>query len=201
MRHFVSAILVLMLSLAPALGYDAAGQAVIDRLKAGKLVTATELAGLMMGAERWCYNQRDDECGWSDIYLSADAEGAEYEMSHAWNEKVDIALVDRGEFREDRYFCETDNDWVRSIRAYSRDDGVALEGRELASMRKAIAELLPAEKGGACFDYLYRGHDEAAQTITLLQRQFRDGVHAPEQDAEVTLHFDAETAENLGWYW
>lgn len=201
MRHIVAAILALLMSVAPALAYDAASQAVIDRLKSGKLISASELAALMMGAERWCYNQRDDECGWSEIYLSADADGAEYELSHAWNGEVDIALIDRGAFRDGRYFCETDTDWVRSIRAYSRADGTAIEGRELAALRREIAGLLPTEKSSECFDYLYRGHDKAAQTITLLQRQFTGAVHAPEADAEVTLHFDKERAENLGWSW
>lgn len=201
MRHIVSVVLLLVMSAVPTFAYDAASQAVIDRLKSGKLVSVSELAGLMMGAERWCYNQRDDECDWSEIYLSADADGAEYELSHAWNEEVDIALIDRGEFRDGRYFCEAGSDWLPSLRAYSRAGGTAIEGRELAALRKAVAELLPTEKSSACFDYLYRGHDAAAQTITLLQRQFTGGVHAPEGDAEVTLHFDKESAENLGWYW
>ncbi len=186
---------------APGLAYDAGSQALVDRFKVGKLVRPADLATLMMGAERWCYNQQGYDCGWSDIYLSADADGASYELTNPWSESIDISFVDRGEFRNERYFCEMGMDWVPSLRAFGRADGLAIEGRDLAALRDEIAVLVQAEDSSDCFDYIYRGHDAAEQTITLLQRQFVGGVHAQDRDATVTLHFDKLKADNLGWYW
>ena len=45
------------------------------------------------------------------------------------------------------------------------------------------------------------GADADAQTITLLQRQWRDGAHVREQDADVTLHFNGADADALSLRW
>src|SRR5690606_12977794 len=127
-------------------------QAIIDRFKPGKRLPLAELASLMLGAERWCYNQQDGECAWSDIYLWADESGAGYELSNPWSEAVDISLVDRGVFRDDRYFCEAGFDWIASVRAYSREDGLAIEGRDLHRLREDIAAMMQIEGADDCFD-------------------------------------------------
>lgn len=201
MRSVAIILAALLAGTAPGMAYDEASQAVIERFKPGKLVPPAELVTLMMGAERWCYEKQGDECGWSDIYLSADETGASYELTNAWNETVIISMVDRGEFRDERYFCEMGLDWVPSLRAFSSADGVTIEGRELAALRDEIAPLVEADQSADCFDYIYRGHNADAQTVTLLQRQFVGGAHAEDMDAIVTLHFDPDTARSLGWYW
>ncbi|ODT76818.1 MAG: hypothetical protein ABS76_30055 [Pelagibacterium sp. SCN 64-44] len=184
----------------PAAGYDADSQAVIDRFKPGKLVPIADVGVLMMGAERWCYNQQGSECAWSDIYLWVEGDRVGYELSNPWSEGVDISFVDEAEFRDGRYICETGFDWLPSVRAFVRGDGMAIEGRDLAALKAEIATMADIGGAGDCFDYLYRGHDAEAQTVTLLQRQFVGGVHEPVNDAEVTLHFDKAKADGLGWY-
>ncbi|ODT69375.1 MAG: hypothetical protein ABS75_16825 [Pelagibacterium sp. SCN 63-23] len=200
MRRSVLLLALCLVGTAPGLAFDAESQAVIDRMKAGKLVPISGIATLMMGAERWCYRQQGDECAWSDIYLSVDETGASYEISNPWSQDVDISFVDAGIFRDDRYICEAGTEWISSVRAYSRDDGLALEGRELHALKAEIAQVSDG-RDADCFDYLYQAADSAAQTVTLLQRQHRDGVTDPANDAIVTLHFDKDTAEGLGWYW
>lgn len=188
------------LGLVPVLAYDAASQALVDRFKPGKLVPIADVGALMLGAERWCYNQRDNECAWSDIYLSVSDDVVRYELSNPWSETVDISFVAEGEFRSGRYICETGYDWISSVRAYIRNDGMAIEGRELEALKQEIADYVDIGNQSDCFDYLYAGHDAGAQTISLTQRHFVGGVHDPANDAGVTLHFDKATAEDLGWY-
>lgn len=201
MRRVAIILAALVAGTVPAMAYDADSQAVIERFKPGKLVRPADLATLMMGAERWCYEQQGDECGWSDIYLSADETGVSYELTNAWNDSVVISLVDRATFRDERYLCELGLDWVPSLRAFSSADGTTIEGRDLAALRDEIAPLVEADQSADCFDYIYREHDADAQTVTLLQRQFVGGVHAEDMDATVTLHFAHDTARRLGWYW
>lgn len=200
--RFVTIILAAVLAgTAPGMAYDAASQAVIERFKPGKLVLSADLAILMLGAERWCYEQQGTDCGWSDIYLSADETGVSYELTNAWNDSVVISMVDRAAFRDERYLCELGLDWVPSLRAFSSADGTTIEGRDLAALRDEIAPLVEADQSADCFDYIYRGHDADAQTVTLLQRQYVDGTHAEDMDAMVTVHFAPGTARSLGWYW
>jgi len=184
-----------------ALAQDAASQAVIDRMKAGKLIAIGDVATLMMGSERWCYRLQEGNCAWSDIYLEVTETGATYEISNPWSEEVDISFVDQGVFRQDRYICETGNDWVPSVRAYEREDGTAIEGRALAALKVEIAGIVTVEDDDDCFDYLYQHQDKAAETVTLLQRHYIDGETDPADDALVTLYFDKEAADALGWYW
>lgn len=200
--HRLALLLVLALCGAlPSLGQDAQSQAVIDRTKAGKLMAISDVAVLMMGAERWCYNQQEGNCAWSDIYLSVDADGASYEISNPWSEETDISFVDQAAFREDRYICEIGFDWVPSVRAYERDDGNAIEGRALATLKAEIYSQVTLEDNDDCFDYHFQGQDKAARTVTLSQRHYIDGATDPTNDSVVTLHFDAESAAALGWYW
>ena len=185
----------------PAAAQDAGSQAVIDRMKAGKLIPISDVAVLMMGSERWCYRLQEGNCAWSDIYLAVSETDATYEISNPWSEEVDIAFVDRGVFRQDRYICETGNDWVPTVRGYERADGTAIEGRALAALKEEIYSIVSVEDDDDCFDYLYQHQDKAAETVTLLQRHYIDGKTDPADDALVTLYFDADAAAELGWYW
>ena len=65
-------------------------------------------------------------------------------------------------------------------------------------MKRAIAASRPdLESYDDCFDYLYLSSDADQQVVTLLQRQYVDGVHDAANDVEVTVHFDAEDAAGL----
>ena len=185
----------------PAAAQDAGSQAVIDRMKAGKLIPISAVAVLMMGSERWCYRLQEGNCAWSDIYLSTSAKGATYEISNPWSEDVDISFIDEGVFKDDRYICETGLNWVPTVRAYGRESGTAIEGRELAALKEEIYGVVTVEDDDDCFDYLFQHQDKAAETVTLLQRQYVDGQTDPANDALVTLYFNKEAADALGWYW
>jgi len=187
--------------MSPAVAQDAASQAVIDVTKAGKLIPISDVAVLMMGAERWCYRLQEGNCAWSDIYLAVSETDATYEISNPWSEEVDISFVDRGVFKDDRYICETGNDWVPTVRGYERADGTAIEGRALAALKEEIYAMVTVADDDDCFDYLYQHQDKAEETVTLLQRHYIDGETDPADDALVTLYFDAEAAGDLGWYW
>lgn len=200
MKRFLAALALALVPIFPALAFDDASQGVIDRAKVGKLLPITDVATLMMGAERWCYNQQDNECAWSDIYLSTSADGATFEISHPWSDAADIAFVSEGVFRDGRYICENAFNWVPSVRAYQRGDGWALEGRELAALKDEIASAVDFSDDHACFDYIYRGHDANEETITLLQRDYAGPDGEVLGEATVTLHFDRDTADELGWY-
>lgn len=201
MHRFAVLVAITLVGSVPALGFDADSQAVIDHLKVGKHLPIASIATLMRGSERWCYNLRDGNCAWSDIYLDVTDTGAKYEISNPWNEKVDISSVDQGVFKEGRYICETSFDWVPSVRAFDRESGSAIEGRALETLRQEISAAVDTSQSADCFDYVYRGADADEQTVTLLQRQYVDGVTDPANDAEVTLYFDKDAAEALGWYW
>lgn len=202
MRHLLLVATALTLfGASAAAAFDEATQSVIDRhKKGGKPVSMTDVAGLMQASERWCYAEMDGTCSWSDIYVEVTDAGAVFEIGNAWSETADIVFTDRGTFKDDRYICETGDDWVPTMRAFSRQDGSALGGRELWALK---TEVTAAIAGGTvdCFDYLYRSSYADAQTITLLQRQYTDDVYDPNMDTEVTLHFDAADAAKLTWRW
>lgn len=201
MRALALSLVLILAGAAPSLGFDAESQALIERMKAGKLVPISDVATLMMGSERWCYKQQENNCAWSDIYLSVSESGATYEISNPWSEEVDISFIDEGVFKQDRYICETGADWVPTVRAFGREDGTAIEGRDLAALKDEIHSQIDVSDDDDCFDYLYQGSDAAAQTVMLLQRQYVDGETDPANDAVVTLYFDKAAADNLGWYW
>lgn len=189
------------IAVAPGLAQDAASQAVIDGMKAGKLMEISDVAVMMMGAERWCYNEQEGNCAWSDIYLSVSETGAVYEISNPWSQDIDISFVDQGVFKDNRYICEAGSDWVPTVRAFGREDGTAIEGRDLAALKEEIYGVVTPEDADDCFDYLYQHQDKSAETVTLLQRHYMDGETDPANDALVTLYFDKEAADALGWYW
>lgn len=201
MRLPALSMVLLLAGAAPGLGFDADTEAVLDRVKAGKLVRMDDVAVLMMGAERWCYNERDGACGWSDVYLSVDGDMARYEISNPWSEDIDISFVDNGVLRDNRYICETGFDWVPSVRAYDRDTGDAIEGRALEALRQEIMGVVTTANNSDCFDYLYQGAAPDKQIITLVQRQYVEGATDKANDAVVSLYFDTDAAQALGWYW
>ena len=201
MRRIALSVALILAGTLSGQAFEAQSQAVLDRLKSGKLVHIDDVATLMMGSERWCYHERDGECSWSDIYLNIEGDQATYEISNPWSETIDISFVDRGEFRDNRYICEVGFDWVPSVRAYSREDGNAIEGRALEDLRREIRDYVTPQSNSDCFDYLYQGADADAEIVTLLQRQYTDGVTDPANDAVVKLYFNKDAAEALGWYW
>jgi hypothetical protein len=201
MRLPVLSVALLLAGAVPGLAFDTDTENALGRMKAGKLVPASEIAVLMRGAERWCYHQQENNCSWSDIYLSVDDDLLRYEISNPWNEDVDISFVDQGVFKDNRYVCEVGFDWVPSVRAFSREDGNAIEGRALEALRQEIRDYVTTADNADCFDYVYQGADSETQIVTLLQRQYTDGVTDPLNDAVVTLFFDKAVADELGWYW
>ena len=199
MRPLFACLAISLCVLSPALAFDAGTEDVLGRMKGGKLVPITDIATLMRNSERWCYAQEDGACSWSDIYLDVTEEGATYEIGNAWSADYDVIFTDRGTFRDGRYICETGYDWVPTLRAINRADGSALNGRPLWSIKTEIGE--GRSEGIDCFDYILKGSDAEAETITLLQRQFTDGATDTSNDVTVTLHFNADTAAALTWYY
>ena len=200
MRHLLAALAVTLLSVGPAVAFAPDTADVLTRVKAGKPVKIEDVATMMRDSERWCYKQADGHCAWSDIYLQVTADGALYEISHAWSATEDISLIDKGEFRDNRFICETGFDWVPSVYVTRRSDGVAVGGRAL----QAIKDGLDPSRGRSsllCFDYIYLRSDEAAQTVTLRQRSHDGDTMLPDDDAEVTLHFDPASAAALTQAW
>ena len=201
MRLPVATLILLLAGAAPGLAFDADSQAVLDRLKTGKLVQIDDVAVLMRGSERWCYAEQEGNCSWSDIYLSVEGTEAKYEISNPWSEDIDISFVDHGELRDERYICEVGFDWIPSVRAYDRESGDAIEGRRLEELRQEIYSTIDTSLNSDCFDYRYLGADAETEIVTLLQRQYVDGETDPTNDVEVKLYFDPDAAEALGWYW
>jgi hypothetical protein len=200
--RFLAVILALWaVATASVVAQDEQSQAVMDRIKAGKLMPISDVAVLMMGSERWCSREQEGNCAWSDIYLEVTETGATYEISNPWSEEVDISFVDQGIFKDGRYICETGHDWVPTVRAYGREDGTAIEGRDLAALKQEIAEQVDTSDDDDCFDYLYQHQDKDAETVTLLQRHYIDGETDPANDALVTLYYNKDAAADLGWYW
>ncbi len=200
MRALALALAAVVTSGLPAVALDTASQQVVERLKPGKRLAIEDVGSLMMGSERWCYNELNGQCAWTDIYLDVTEDGARYEIGNAWDDTVDIVSVDEGVFRDGRYICETNFDWVPTVRAFLRDDGSALFGRDLEHLRQEIRSNLSGERNG-CFDYVYRSHDVEAETVTLLQRQYDDGIYNEAGDALVTLYFNKADADALKWAW
>jgi hypothetical protein len=200
MKMLFAAMAITLATGSAALAFDADTQAVIDRHKANKPVSMTDVATLMRSSEQWCYTIEDHSCAWTDIYLDVTDTGVTYEIGNAWDEETDIAFTDEGEFRDNRYICETGKDWVPTVRATRRSDDSVIAGRQLWDLKN---EIYAIREGATqdCFDYLYLRSDANQQTITLLQRQYTDDVHLEGNDVEVSLHFDAEDAAGLTWRW
>ncbi|KFC64384.1 hypothetical protein FF80_03006 [Devosia sp. LC5] len=190
----------LLAATSAALGFDSRTQGIIDDYKSGKLIRIADVAHLMASSERWCYVEEEGTCSWSDIYLDVDKSGAEFEIGNAWDQDIDIAFTDRGEFRDGRYICETGLDWVPAVRATKRSDGSAIGGRELAQLKSEIAGL-QSDESKDCFDYLFVSADAENQTLKLTQRQYIDDIHDTARDTEVTIHFDEAAAKALSYRW
>ena len=200
MTRIAGALALTLLAAFPALAFEPDTEAVVERYKAFKVVTATDLATLMRQSELWCYAESDGQCSWSDVYLDVSDRDARFEISNAWSETADISFIDQGVFNEQNQICETGDDWRPSVHARNRSDGKAIVGREL----EAIKDELLANRTETvidCFDYLYQSSDPARQTVTLLQRQYTKGEHQPSGDVVVTLHFDPENAQALKLSW
>lgn len=200
MRRLIACLVAVLAGTAPALAFDDATQDVLDRMKTGKLVPIADVGALMMSSERWCYFEDNGTCRWSDIYLEVTASSATFEIGNAWNADYDIRFIDKGMLEDGRYICETGDDWVGSVRADRRSDGSSVNGRELATLKADIETNRSAESID-CFDYVLQGSDPEAETITLLQRQYADGVTDPANDVPVTLHFNPREAASLTWLW
>ena len=200
MKPLLAAIALSLISASAGLAFDGATEAVIAEQKVGKPVPITAVAELMQSSERWCYAEAEGSCAWTDVYLSVTAEAADYEIANAWNENIDIALIDTGRFENGTSICDTQTDWLPSVRATRRVDQRLIEGRALRDLKAEIAEVVGVQQLD-CFDYIYRGADRSARTITLLQQQSHNGEHDPAQDTLVTLHFDPEAAARLTLRW
>ena len=96
MKIVLAAIALSLMPLSTALAFDATTAAVIAGQKIGKPVAIADVAALMEGSARWCYVEDAGSCAWTDVYLAVTTEGAEYEIGNAWDDSVDIALIDHG---------------------------------------------------------------------------------------------------------
>jgi hypothetical protein len=200
MKMLFAALAITLTTGSAALAFDADTQSVIDRHKANKPVSMTDIATLMRSSEQWCYINQDHSCSWTDIYLDVTTKGVSYEIGNAWDADTDIAFTDEGVFKDNRYICETGKDWVPTVRATRRSDDSVIGGRQLWELKTAIYVTRDSDTVD-CFDYLYLRSDPDQQTITLLQRQYTDDVHLEGNDVEVSLHFNAEDAAGLTWRW
>ncbi|QDZ11507.1 hypothetical protein [Devosia ginsengisoli] len=200
MKTLLAALAIATVTASTAMAFDADSQAIIDRHKSGKLVAIHDVATLMRSSAQWCYLNQDHTCAWTDIYLDVTDTGATFEIGNAWDADTDIAFTDKGVFEDDRYICETDYDWVPSVRATRRSDGSVITGRLLWDLKADIYAIRAGDIQN-CFDYLYLRADPDYEQITLLQRQYADGVHDETRDVEVTLHMNSEDAAGLSWRW
>ena len=160
----------------------------------------TDMATLMRASEKWCYDNQDHSCAWTDIYLEVTDTDVTYEIGNAWDAQTDIAFTDEGVFRDDRYICETGKDWVPTVRATRRSDGSVIGGRLLWALKAEIQANLAGDTVD-CFDYVYLVNNADQQVVRLLQRQYAGDVHVEGNNVEVTLHMNAEDAAGLSWRW
>ena len=197
MKTLLAALALTLATGSAALAFDTDTQAIIDRHKSVKLVAIKDVAHLMRESAQWCYDNQDGSCAWSEIYLDVRDSGATFELSNAWDAELDYAMTDEALFEGDKA-CQTGLNWLPSLRAIRRSDGGPVGGRILHDFRLAMAEARPdLEAYDDCFDYLYLSSAADQQVVTLLQRQYVDGVHDAANDVEVTVYFDAEDAAGL----
>lgn len=195
MKALLAAMAIILFASPAAWSFDASIGAITSQYKAQKLLKAADIAQLMRLSERWCYAEEAGQCAWSDIYLEVTGQDFRMEISNAWSETIDISFIDRGVFADNNQICESGGDWQPSIHARNRTDGTAIGGRELAAIKAEVGT--NSDDPIDCFDYLYQSADATAQTVTLLQRQYVDGVHKSDGDVTVTLHFDPASAAAL----
>jgi hypothetical protein len=198
MKTLLAVAALTLLGATPAFAFDQSITDIISRLKANKPMNTTDVSQLMSSSERWCYYEEDGSCSWSDIYLDVTEAGALYEIGNAWDADIDLIFTDTGVFKDGRYICETGVNWVPTLRANRRSDGSPIGGRALYDIKLEV-EANNADAVIDCFDYTFVSSDAAAQTVTLMQRQYTDDAYLPDRDAPVTIHFDPETAAALTW--
>lgn len=193
--------LVLCAALSIALGGPAAAfepelGELVSRLKPNKPVRGDVLGTLMAESRIWCYEAEGTTCGWTDRYLSADATGAEFELSYAWTPGT-VITVTNGLVITGDSACYSGIDYVETLTA--RRDGQAVTGKALDKLKGELRAVLePNAAVELCFDYTLLSVDEQAGTLTLRQREYSDGVYLGEEsDVDVVLHFDATSADAL----
>ncbi|KKC31881.1 hypothetical protein [Devosia psychrophila] len=197
MKTLLAGMAITLAASTAALAFDAETQAIIDKHKAGKLVVIADVAHLMLASAKWCYDDQDHSCAWTEVYLEVTDSAATFELGNSWDAETDYALTDEGAFNDNK-ICQTGMNWVPNLRGTRRSDGTSIGGRQLHALKQAVAESRPdLESYDDCFDYLYVSSDPAQQLVTLRQRQYVDGVHDPLNDVEVTVHFNAEDAAGL----
>lgn len=201
MKPFVFAALLLATACTGAVAMDAEAETLARGYKGGKDMPISDVATLMRLSERWCYNQQDMTCAWSDIYLDVTDIGAVYEVTSLWDPEREITLTDFGAFEEDRFICEIAPRTGEALRARTVD-GTEIGGRDLWDLKGEIAAHFAADtQGPLCFDYAFVGLSIPDDTITLTQRTWRNDSTDPAEDAEVTIHFDPATAAALTTRW
>lgn len=193
---FVAFAAVLALS-APALALDDNSEAVVTRLKAGKIVKIADVATFMRGSEKWCYLEDAGSCAWTDIYLDVTDRSAQYEGGAAWNDTTDINVVHDTVFKDGRYICEIAEKAAPTTWATLRSDHSPVGGRELASLKSELAAAYDADTSYDCFDYTFLKVSPDRENIVLRQHQYIDGKTDPANDVEVTLHFNPSVARGL----
>lgn len=181
---------------APAFAFDPTIAEIVGSLKPKAMVDTRDVAALMKGSERWCYNEENGSCAWSDVYLDVSDAGPRVETSSEYWDDYNMYIVDKAEFQQDRYVCEYGYDWTPSIRLTRRSDGTPVNDRELDTFRVQLANNFGIDKPD-CYDYLFVRADPEASTITLLQRTWSDFVKDEGSETPVTLHFDAADANTL----
>jgi hypothetical protein len=202
MKPFVfTALLLLAAACTGAVAMDAEAETLARGYKGGKDMPISDVATLMRLSERWCYNQQDMTCAWSDIYLDVTDIGAVYEVTSLWDPEREITLTDFGAFEEDRFICEVATRSGETLRARTVD-GTEIGGRDLWDLKGEIATHFAADtQEPLCFDYTFAGLSIPDDTITLTQRTWRNDSTDPAEDAEVTIHFDPATAGALAIRW
>ncbi|WEK04039.1 MAG: hypothetical protein P0Y65_17915 [Candidatus Devosia phytovorans] len=202
MKPWLAAIAFTLVSATGAHAFQPSVDAAIGKYKSGKLVDFRDVGTLMREAAKWCYAYEDQTCAWTDVYFDVDEEGAVFEINNAWDAERNVGFTDIAVFEGNR-ICQSGYDWVPTVWAERRDDDSVISGRDLHDLKQEIYanRVVPLNEADDCFDYLYLGADTDSETITLLQRQYVDGVHEPTSDVEVSLYFNAEDAASLSLRW
>lgn len=180
----------------PATAFEPEVAALVSQLKPNKLVPGDTLGGLMAGSRIWCYDAEGTTCRWTDRYLAADATGAEFELSYMWTPDTAVTVTNGLVIAGDSA-CYSGIQYVDTLTATR--DGQAVSGKPLDKIKGELRAVLePTATVEFCFDYSFVRADERASTVTLLQREYSDGVYGgAAEDVEVVLHFDAASAEAL----
>lgn len=197
MKRLLATVALTLAGGSAALAFDADTQAIIDQHKRGKLIGIEDVAHLMRESAQWCYLEEDNSCAWIETYLDVRDSGVGFELANNWDADTDYAFTDEAVFTGNR-LCQTGFNWIDNLRAMRRVDGGPIGGRDLFAFKQEMAVARPdIADYNDCFDYLYVASDAGQQVVTLLQRQYVDGVHDGANDVEVTVHFNPEDAAGL----